>query len=126
MIKLTALWGKKNAAGLTLAKNEDPTQKGDYLLKVGENIFGRLWVGKKPDKKGEDYLSGFFLDARCLVFKNDQKGNANAPTYRVLIAEATEQQQPAKERSQKIEEVTAMDAYGRDIPGTGEDDDLPF
>lgn len=116
LIQLTALWHDKasgkisNNSGLEIRVNQHPqeVQKGDLLLYVGPAIIGRLWKSDKKDKQGHSFYSGYFFDARVLVFRNDKNGNEKAPDYRVMITE--------KER-----EAAAP------VPAPAENDnDLPF
>jgi hypothetical protein len=44
-----------------------------------------LWLNKS--KKGEMYMSGYFGNARCFVFKNQESENEKAPEYRLVIAD---------------------------------------
>lgn len=110
LIELCALWadsGKVSGKGLDM-KTAPAEAKEDIRLMIGPAIVGRLWKSEKTDKHGNAYYSGFFLDARCLVFRVAEKRSDKSPDYRVLIAPKDEEQpsnQPEAKQHEEDEEL---------------------
>lgn len=79
-----------------------------------------LWVQQTKD--GRKYMSGSMGKTRILVFKNDKKGNENAPDYRLCIAENRRREDgspPPADPTEKGGKTVPTEPY----PG---DDNLPF
>lgn len=67
-------------------------QRGESEKPPQEVCAGVLWTGKT--RTGEDYLSGTFLMARVLIFRNNHRQGPDEPEF-ILYATSRQRSKPA-------------------------------
>ena len=92
---------------------------------------GAMWL--RTSKNGLKYMSGTLnvngVDFDIAMFKNDKKGNENAPDYRLTISNKKESGQAVQDKSQAKVKTSDTDKVYVDFGNLVEDDDgseLPF